>query len=283
MSDEELNDLSSDIEGYKERRKFFAEWLEGYRKAHEIAPFMQMNFELTDWIVRAFEERPEEADEIPYIVDPEKIKQENRYLRLNFPPPQVPNTTISYNSTGVTISGTADVYEHLINRVGQIPTERAQDYARRFSVEYMKLQEKQERPKEVRSLLENLKDLNILERFDDTCRVFWDFQNQTGTRESAANHMRNLIAGVFGNLKNIALRWPNENMNWEIMADHLAIDGNGSIFFRNLINQGEKRSRLLGELADVLKDMEGKKYYDLEDLWTRTLDHIYVVLTSVNI
>jgi hypothetical protein len=48
--------------------------------------------------------------------------------------------------------------------------------------------------------------------------------------------------------------------------------------YQGLITQGARRSALIDTLSRIAKDREGKLLNNMEDIWTQTLDHIFIVL-----
>jgi len=83
--------------------------------------------------------------------------------------------------------------------------------------------------------------------------------------------MRNLLNGLKGDLWNMAKRYPKENINWSIMAVGLAINGGSSTEHIKLTQQESRYSKLLSNLASILKDYEGTTPFDLDDIWIQSL------------
>lgn len=282
MSDQKPDDLSEDIKKLEERKNDYEKWLDSFRKARDVVPYVIQNVEITDWQIRALKDRPEEATEIPYPGDPNLLEQENKYLRNIFPPIRVPSGIELDTTTSVTTSGSTGAYEY-VRRIGDINTPRAIIYSQTFGDEYQQLQEKQQRSNQVQTLLRKLNDSDVLERFDRAYKAFMAYKSKTGERTAAAMEMRTLLDGIKGILFNKARKHPNENITWDTMATRLAIGGGGGPLHIRLINQKGLRSSLIARLSDVGKVREGGSITNLEDIWTEMLDHIVTVLGMINL
>jgi hypothetical protein len=282
MSDQKPDDLSEDINKLEERKTDYEKWLESFRKARNIVPFVIQNIEITDWQIRALKDSPEEATEIPYPSNPNLLEQENKYLRNVFPPIQVPSRVSLDSTTSVATSGSTGVYEY-VRRVGDLNTPHAINYSQTFGKEYQQLQEKQQRPNQVRALLNKFNAPNLLERFDRAYAAFIAYESKTGEPTAVAMEMRTLLDGIKGELFNKAKKWPEENITWDNMATRLAIGNGGGPLHIRLINQKRLRSSLIARLSDVGKDREGGSITNLEDIWTEMLDHIVTVLGMINL
>lgn len=71
-------------------------------------------------------------------------------------------------------------------------------------------------------------------------------------------------------------------MAWEKMAERLAKGSPNLVEYREIIYQKEEFSRLIETLSKILKDREVSLFYNLQIIWLRSLDHIYVILNVIN-
>jgi len=267
-----------DIEKLKAKRKYLSDWLERNRKAQEVVPYVHMNLELTEWEIQSLSDLPDEADEIPMPGLSAQISRDYKYLTSALP--MMPEYKVSsvYNSTAVTTSGSATVYE-AISRVSDIDTPVAKNYSQLHLEKYHQLQEAQSRANDVRNLISNFGNQQTLERFDKADKSYSLFKAGTLPRTSAAAEMRTLLDGIKGDLFAKARRWPKENMTWKKMAERLT---KSDIEKDELIAQKKKRASLISRLSDVLKERESGSVTNLEYIWTQVLDHIFVVLNLVS-
>ena len=211
----------ANMEGLEAKKAYLREWLERYKKAQDVVPSVQRNLEMTEWEMRALADRPEEAEEIP--LDDLETRFDREYNHLIRVLPMMPEYDPGSipTLTAVTTSGSASTYVY-VSRVGDLGTKEAQEYSRKHTVAYRKLQATQERPKEVRSLVEKLANPQTLERFDQASDAYFATRSGTGKRNAAAGAMRTLLDGVQGDLFKIASRWPRENMKWDTMVERLS-------------------------------------------------------------
>ena len=90
--------------------------------------------------------------------------------------------------------------------------------------------------------------------------------------------MRTFLDGVKGDLFVLARQSPEENMTWETMTARVA-QPKGETEYREVLRQESIRSNLVSRLSEIGKDRRVASGDDLLNLWTQTLDHVYVLLT----
>jgi hypothetical protein len=88
--------------------------------------------------------------------------------------------------------------------------------------------------------------------------------------------MRTLIDAVQGELFERARKTAGERMSWSIMSDRLASGAGGPDILRN---QEVTRAALYDDLSSVAKQ---RGVRSIETLWSRTLDHLFVVLAETS-
>jgi hypothetical protein len=186
------------------------------------------------------------------------------------------------HGTSIIVSNSSETFEY-VRRVGDLNTPNAIAYSQCYGSEYSQLQLEQQRPRQVRRLLEKLDNPNTLERFERAYNAFMAYKNKTGRKTAAAFEMRTLLDGIKGDLWNIAKKSPIENMTWNTMATRLALGGGGGPLHVRLISQNRLRTSIITRLSEVGKDREGGSETNLEDIWTELLDHIVTVLGMINI
>lgn len=271
------SDSSDEVKKLEERKAHLEEVKASYLKAQDVIPIIQQNIDITDWQIRVHKNLPPESAEIPKSNRKDELESENRYLKGLYTVLNIPSQQQLSSSTSVTISGGTIDYEYA-NRVRDLGTPSAIEFGNIFIAEYNKLQEVQQRPQQVRSLLEKLKSENLLVRFDNAYHAYLAFRSGSEKRTATANEIRNLLLGFKGELWNLARRFPKEEMAWDKMSARIAINGGGGTEHIVLSAQNRIHSSLLDRLADVLKDREGGSITNLDSIWTETLDHLYTVL-----
>jgi hypothetical protein len=200
--------------------------------------------------------------------------QNNTYIKNTIPMlPPINNQTLS-NAMATTASGVDTTYSQLLI-VSELGTSTALDYANLYTSKYQELQQAQERPQAVRSLLLVKHSTSTLERFDKALAAFKRAKLEIGSESAAAAEIRTLLDGVQGDLFNKARHYPKENMIWDSMAQRLGkCDSEREI----IVREGVVRSSLYNQLSSVLKD-RGGSLPTLTHLWTQVLDHLFSVLT----
>ena len=156
-------------------------------------------------------------------------------------------------------------------------------YSEKYTNLYHELQIAQERPKAVRDLLAKFRNEKLLERFDNTSKVYYAVKSGTSTHTAAATEMRALLDGLQGELFERARKQPKENMIWDEMVMRISKGEAGSVERQELIRQNEIRSSLVSQLSDVLKYRKKHSIVTIEMLWTQVIDHIYVVMGLIKL
>ena len=132
-------------------------------------------------------------------------------------------------------------------------------------------------------MIERLGNPNTIERFEKAVHAYSTYKSGIGERTSAANTIRNLIAGVQGTLFEKSRKQPKENMTWGKMGSRLARIVPNSENYPEFIRQNEVRTRLISSLSDIVKDREGGAATNLDFVWTRVLDHLFVTLSLLGL
>lgn len=273
---------NDELDNRKEKYEYLANWLERYSQADELVPIIQRELEKTCWEIDALDNAPDEADEIPkgdmghnFAID---------FEHLTHILPMMPEYDIIAfkGSTGVSTSGTTSVYE-FVSRVGDLGTQETIEYSRMYTEKYQEIQFDQNRPVEIRVLLEKFNNQSTLDRFDRAEQSYMRFKSGTGERTATAMEIRTLLDGLKGDLFQKAKNCDKENMTWIEMVNRISKGGISSIEYNEMVKQSKIRSSLLNRLSEVGKNREGSSITNLNHIWTETLDHIYIVLNLIDI
>lgn len=265
----------------EEKHELLKTWLDHHKKAQDVAPYVRKNLEWTEWELKAIRDYPDKAN-ITFAPLEDTFRRDLEFSRESLPMMPDYDLILVTDSTAVSTPGVSHVYGYVSNAV-RLGTPEAIEYAERYTTEYQKLQESQGRAIDVRKLVEKLKQPNLLERFDKAEKAYMLLKVGTGERSTVALLLRNLLDGMKGQLFEFARKNLQENMTWKIMADRLAKGGPGSTECSVIIDEESKYSMLIDRLSTIAKDREGKLLRDIEDIWAIVLDHIYAVLSLVNV
>jgi hypothetical protein len=270
------------LEQLKSKAEHLREWLNRHKQAEEIAPEVKKNLDFTEWQIRTFENRPDESIEIGFPDLQQTLDSDVAYMDFALPMMPSYDKDDVQGTTAFTSSGTADI-SVWSGRVGDLGTDDAITFSTIVSNELEDLQTQYDKPNEARSLIIRLGNPQTLERFDEAKSAFSLVDRGTDMRPAAANSMRNLLYGLKGDLWQLARKHEKENMNWEGMAERLALGERGGPQFQELLKQEARFSSLISRLTDVVKDREGGSATDLRRIWMELQDYIIGLLGLVQL
>jgi len=265
------------LEKLKEKREYLRQWLAQFQAASRAAAEVQKNLDFTDLQIRAVESRPDESSEIPLPNLGGTVDHDFSYLRTAYP--WLPDFNEPNLSTASSFSSTGTVQISMyLGRVGDINSYITKEYSEEYLSEFEDLQNRYDRPTELRLLLKRLSSKGSLERLENAIRSFDSYRSGTGSRTSAAADMRTLLDGVKGDLFELARLHPGENITWEIMASRLAIGGVTSPQYAELLDLEKVRSSLISRLSDIFKDREAGSVTNMDQIWLEFQEHLVAVL-----
>lgn len=275
-----INQMSDDpLQNRISKREYLKTFLDKLSKAQEISPQIYKELDITNWEIDMLSNRPDEAAEIPDKEMREHFSIEMQYLHQALPMIPDYDARMISSSDGISTAGTAISYGYAAH-VGDIRTPKAFEFSGHFTAQYQEIQKKYDRPKEIRNLLLRLPSRDNLTRFDSAKVSYIQYKAGIGKKTSAANEMRNFVNGLKGDLFQLVFK-ENENKSWHEMTKRLSKDDPSGYVFREILNQEKPHSDLLSGLADILKDREGGSLTDLDHIWTKILDHTYILLKLI--
>lgn len=264
-----------ELENLRKKEQHLNEWLRRYRKAKNVVPEVQENLDMTRWEIDALENRPSVASGIPISVDLSFLTaQDYKFTRSALPLMPDYNPAEIGTASSTTTSGATVIYNH-IAQYADFQDAQAIEFSNRQTKRYREIQAEQERPKQVRNLMQLFCSAQTIQRYDIATQAYLRYKSDDITRVDAANSIRNALDGIKGDLFERARTTPKENMTWEAMSQRLArgVDESGMLIRNEAI-----RTSLIKNLSEVLKDREHGSITNLDNLWAQTLDFIYSVL-----
>lgn len=258
------------------------EWLERFGKAQDAVPFVSRSLEVVHWERQALDNLPEEARrlQLPYTAD--YYRRRCDYLAGTLPRISDYDVDSVRNFPAVLTSGTVNYYGFL-DEVADLQTPASQTYADTQKRTYSELQTRQMRIHDVRSLLCKLGSKRVLSQFERAFRAHSADATKTGARTAAAIEMRTLLDGVQGELFARAGHQRGQKTSWLSIAMHFAKGEPCDITYQKVVEEGQSREKLIGQLSLSAKDRDESHPVDLDAVWTETLDHIYTVLSLVRL
>ena len=147
---------------------------------------------------------------------------------------------------------------------------------------YQLLQVEHNRIYEVETMLRQYNFSNTLTIYPIAQKAYYSAKGNDDNITTAALEIRNLLEKFKGDLYLKAMRVTKENMTWEIMAERLCPRDKSFVGHAELIEQKAKHTDLTGPLSSKLKRREDKAPIHIDDLWTMTLDHMYIILKTIS-
>jgi hypothetical protein len=264
----------------EERIEHLNKWLKRVNNAKENIPNVQNMIDQAKLDLEAFSKMPDDGEEfIPGFVLKDYTKG-NYLIKENLPlPPDY--DSLSLVTTGViSTTGSTGAYTTIIY-AGLVDDPFLNQWAKEYSHPYYELQVKQSRKDIVREKLQLLNPKQVIE-LDESADAYLISKNDANERTKAATCMRNLLEHFKGDLFSCARNWPKENMTWEKMSSRLSIESTSKVEFETFNNQEREWGELHSQLSAVLKKQASSELINLESLWVKLIDHLYVVLGLID-
>lgn len=250
----------------------YTSWLDRYGQATAIAPAVRQAAEEAEWLKHTIESMPEEARGVSTTELDEQLGVVLKRARAIVPMmpaydaasiPLIASGTTSVNSIANTVFVTA---ASAVGPEVSVWFDDARD-------SYRRLQEDHLRARQVRALIASAYPRQ-LERFDTAVDSYEKTRLSTGAPTSAAFEMRTLIDGIKGELVARAKRPGEQKVSWETLSERLGKDPSSVTTLRN---HKPVRDALYDDLSGT-----GKRRTAIspDELWSRTLDHLLVVLSE---
>ncbi len=269
------------IEVSKERREYLKDWLAKIKKANERIPDIQDMVEQTEWDVDMFSNMPDGGEE---FISPRLLidySKGNEFLKSNLPlPPHYTIQTVNITSSVIT-SGSTGAYTTILLG-SEVNDPFINQWSKEYSISYRKIQEKQSRFEKVNQYLKKI-NADRIDELETSRNVYLATIAGVGKKIAAGIAMRNLLEHFKGDLFEKARLWPKENMTWKLMAGRLTVNGDESFDYEALIRQKSVWTSLHNVLSDVAKNKKQGKDIDLESVWVKLIDHLFIVLGIINL
>lgn len=188
----------------------------------------------------------------------------------------------SMDSSGFTFvnsitTSTSSATVQFVMSVSQIGTPAAVAYASRALDEYRIIQRNQNRDSELRSMLQ-AKLPSVLSRFDSAASAYEKARVGHNGAAAAAIAARNFIDGLKGELLERARKASGESISIDQAVSRLFA---GSPMETDVTREINGRGDLIAALSDVAKARKPASIADIEGLWSRVLDHAFVVMQAL--
>jgi hypothetical protein len=253
-------------------RDYLQEWLDGHRRASEIASYVKRSLDHVGWQCDVLRDAPETVRRELESGLGEMYDQ--HYKEVSQVLPRMPNFPPRSGSEIVTI--TASGVAGITDFISRIDPPSYPGYDRHVEL-YLRIQENEGRAAEVRGLIERLFP-QLTQRFDDAESRYDAARIGTAAEIDAATEMRTLLDKAKGELFDKARCRPGENMTWEEMANRLYPPPPSPV--RNAaIRAHEFRPTVYDALSRLLKDQ--RPPLDLGQARALALDHLLPILRAV--
>jgi hypothetical protein len=272
--------LDDDLKKLHEKRDYYREWLRRLNMADEAAVEVKRQLEVTEWQIEALESAPPEASEIPKPNLSKTLDSDIANMKITYPFVPLYTKPAGLSASAFSSTGTVSVYEYAA-RVGDLGTPDAIEYSQRTTVELRQLQQRQDRPAQVRQLISRTCSASTVDRLEACLRSYASYSAGRGNRTAPATDIRTLIEGVRGDLFERARMHPNENMTWPTMAPRLAIDGEDGAHCQEILRLESVSSSLISRLSDIIHDREAGSLTNVHNVWAETQDFLVALLGHV--
>ncbi|MGE0273717.1 MAG: hypothetical protein AB7M05_21015 [Alphaproteobacteria bacterium] len=264
------------IDKLKQARDHLRNWLEQSRSIASAAPGVKKIEEQLDWEVRTLEGRPAEAVNLSTTGIDERSDDLLSRVQSYYPSlPIVDSSGFTFVNSITTSTSSATV--QFVMSVDQVGTPAAVAYASRALDEYRIIQRNQNRDGELRSMLQ-VKLPSVLSRFDAAQSAYEKARVGHNDAAAAAIAARNFVDGLKGELVERARKAPGESISVDQAVSRLFA---GSPMEADVTHEMNKRGDLIAGLSDVAKARRPASTADIEGLWSRVLDHAFVVMQAL--
>lgn len=272
-----------DLQNRLEKKKHLESWMSGYKQYEAAAPFVANLLETTEWEIDALENKPDSVDEILSGEVSDSLKVDLETTKKSFPlPPKLVVRAVD-NTAGTSSTGTAGIYE-VLARAWDLEDDETKQFSAIYRSKYEEIQERQNRPEELRKLLEKFGKTNILERFDRAKESVSQYKLHSQTKTSAASDVRTFLEGLNGNLRDKAKKWSGENdPHWSEIALRLCRDQQNLQSLNEIEHWGKKYDEYHARLSKMTHDREHGIETNLLALWTEMLDRVYALLNMIEL
>ena len=246
--------------------------------AEDALPGAQRLLETIELAESALEQRPDGAGEVPTDKVDEEAESVYKVVTFLYPKlPEIPSQVSLTNSTSAMLgSAILTLAQDISDR---LQTPESHRYQAQFIAAYQRLQEAQQRPKEVRALLEKYFP-KVVERFDIASRAYQGYKSALTDSAPAANEIRIFLTGLNGELMERARQYPREQkLPPCVIVERLFASASNKTDVEKQLNT--EYQALFDALSNTLKRRPSPQTPDLAGLWERVLDHAFVVGTGL--
>jgi hypothetical protein len=263
----------------KEKKTYLQDWLNKAGPINEAVPKVKQQLELAIWEEKAFSEMPDRiANAIPANVTKHQ-KQDIMTLHKTLPSlPEIKNNLVCISDA--TAATTSNMIFQIIDDARHNQEQQIHEWGERHSTQYIQLQERLGREKEVRKYLLKIKG-ELATEFDKAISAYRREMAGIESKSEFGITMRNVLEHYKGEIMNQARQQPKEQkIEWHIMAERLVKNIMDSR--QRFIEQGERWKNLHERLTKLAKGLIKFDQHDLESIFTESLEHMYIVLSLVN-
>jgi hypothetical protein len=279
---EQLSDKNDNLFLVQTKKTLFTNFIEQVKKGAEVIPRVQEILAVCEWQEGVFAQFTAEVAGIRSDDLTEALQRENDYYASVLP--VMPRLDKQFSATASAFTASSAIFTlDYISRIEQFGTPAVSLIAKEHAGGYFQLQERQGRPQTVREMISLLLNIGTLDRFDKASQAHDAAKVGMLSPTAAAMEMRLFLEGVKGDLFEFARRKVKEDMNWEIMAERLAINGPGSSEEEELLQLVKVYPDLFNRLSQIGKERDKHASPDIAGLWAQVLDWTYSVLQLIRV
>ncbi len=260
-----------------EKKRYIKAWINQAKTIADAVPKVQQQLELASWEASALSDAPDD------VITPlsenlnSSLCQDLEVVRQALPPLPDVDTKFLTASSGSTAATSAYIYT-ITEQAQWSIVEPIREWGSRHSNNYLSLQDRLEREKEVLYLLKDLNN-SLGEKFKQASNDVNKCIAGNISQANAGIAMRNVLEHFKGELFELARAYQREQkLKWLEIANRLVDIGTARDRF---IAQEDKWKNLQQRLSKLAKGHITIEPLELKSIFVELIDHIYIVLSLV--
>lgn len=251
-------------------------------KIKDAVPKVQEMKERTDLDIAAIQDMPDDAIELyddDFCINNERI---NEALFTKIPIPDEIETYDVDSTSSVITSGSTGAFTRISWGL-EIDDDLIYPWAETYVPKYIDMQEQLSTYTQTKAKL-MMFSIDLTDELEVAHQKYRSVKAKIEDEISFGIAARNILEHFKGELQQKSKTHVKENTpSWESMSERLVGKSPNSVEVKEMIEQKKEWGELHDDLTKIAKKQRIKKPYDVERIWVRLVNHIYVVLGLINL